>query len=170
MHLEQIEVTLVTDSPDETEKVGSCVGQHLSGGEVLALEGDLGTGKTTFVRGLAQGLGIPHQEISSPTFVFAHEHHGRIHLAHVDLFRITNGGGLLDLGISDYLNPSWVLAIEWAEKDPEIHLENPLVIRFTETSTNHIRRLSFQTLNQRYNDLIHQLKEHHWVLRNSEAS
>jgi tRNA threonylcarbamoyladenosine biosynthesis protein TsaE len=83
---------------------------------VLALTGDLGAGKTTFIRGLASGLGADRQDVCSPTFVFIHEYRGRLPLAHADLYRLISPEELDHLGWADYLGGDWVVAVEWAEK------------------------------------------------------
>ncbi|GKS59955.1 tRNA (adenosine(37)-N6)-threonylcarbamoyltransferase complex ATPase subunit type 1 TsaE [Nitrospira sp.] len=88
----------------------------LQGGEVVALKGDLGAGKTQFVKGLAQGLGAATREVASPTFVFIHEYRGRLPLAHIDLYRIEASEELDQLGWADYLDGRWVVAVEWPEK------------------------------------------------------
>lgn len=169
MHPEQYEIVLETTSPDETEKVGHFLGKRLTGGEIIAFEGSLGTGKTTFVRGMALGLGIPNAEVSSPTFVYVHEHHGRLPLAHVDLFRIERSEDLTDMGILDYLEGSWVVAIEWAEKAAGILPVNRLTIKMSDLQTHH-RRLVLCTSDSDYQPLLERLKEHDWTLKNSKAS
>jgi tRNA threonylcarbamoyladenosine biosynthesis protein TsaE len=106
----------VTHSEDETVAVACQVAASLSAGDVLLLSGDLGAGKTAFVRGLAQGLGINEDEVSSPTFTLVHEYRGgRLTLYHVDLYRLdraaTDDLGLDELGVAD-----GVLAIEWPDR------------------------------------------------------
>lgn len=108
--------SLWTNSASQTEHLGILAGRLARGGEVLALSGDLGTGKTCFVRGLAAGLGASPGTVNSPTFVFIHEYNGRLRLAHADLFRLETGLASRDLGLDDYLNSGAVLAIEWPEK------------------------------------------------------
>ncbi len=103
-------------SATDTEQLGRFIGQSLRGGEVLALYGALGTGKTTFVRGIATGLGVPSHIVNSPTFVLIHEYQGRLPLAHVDLYRIEARLELQHIGLSDYLDGQIVVAIEWADK------------------------------------------------------
>jgi tRNA threonylcarbamoyladenosine biosynthesis protein TsaE len=103
-------------SAAETDRLGRIIGESLQGGEVLALSGDLGAGKTTLVRGIAAGLGAPPRSVSSPTFVLIHEYHGRVRLAHADLYRIDHARELPQLGLSDYLDGRTVLVVEWAEK------------------------------------------------------
>ena len=106
----------VTRSEEETMAVARQLAASLSAGDVLLLSGDLGAGKTAFVRGLAQGLGIDEGEVSSPTFTLVHEYRGgRLTLHHVDLYRLdraaTDDLGLDELGVAD-----GILAIEWPDR------------------------------------------------------
>ena len=106
----------VTSSENETIAVARAHAATLSPGAVLLLSGDLGAGKTAFVRGLAEGLGVPPDEVSSPTFTLVHEYRGgRLRLYHVDLYRLENAAtddlGLEEMGVRD-----GVLAIEWPEQ------------------------------------------------------
>jgi len=89
-------------------------------GLVLGLVGPLGAGKTAFVKGLAEGLGIDPASVSSPTFVIANQYRGRDHsLAHVDLYRLESGAELDDAGFRDLLEPGAVVAVEWADRLPD---------------------------------------------------
>jgi tRNA threonylcarbamoyladenosine biosynthesis protein TsaE len=106
----------VTRSEEETMTVARQLAASLAAGDVLLLSGDLGAGKTAFVRGLAQGLGIGEDEVSSPTFTLVHEYRGeRLTLYHVDLYRLdraaTDDLGLDELGVAD-----GILAIEWPDR------------------------------------------------------
>ncbi len=106
-----------TKSPEETQALAREIAQSLEPGEVILLEGDLGAGKTTFIQGLAQGLGVPEDYyVSSPTFALINEYPGRITLFHVDLYRL-EPEEVEDLGLEDLLNQG-VIAIEWAERLP----------------------------------------------------
>ncbi len=111
----------------QTRHVGFLLGQSMQGGEILALYGDLGSGKTTLVRGLAQGLGAPPDLVTSPTFVFVHEYPGRLPLIHIDLYRLEALGEVDQIGLSDYFDGRRVVAIEWPDKLgaalPTDHLE-----------------------------------------------
>ncbi len=109
-------LTSISRSPEDTRRLGQRIGKRLRGGEMLALRGDLGAGKTVFVRGVAEGLGATQGDISSPTFVFIHEYRGRLPLAHIDLYRTESVLDLDHLGWADYLDGRWVVAVEWAEK------------------------------------------------------
>jgi tRNA threonylcarbamoyladenosine biosynthesis protein TsaE len=108
--------TTVTRSDAETEAVGAALASSLGPGARVLLHGELGAGKTAFVRGLAAGLGIDPDEVSSPTFTLVQEYSGRLPLFHVDLYRLAPGE-VDDLGL-DALAAGGVLAIEWAERLP----------------------------------------------------
>jgi tRNA threonylcarbamoyladenosine biosynthesis protein TsaE len=103
-----------TASEGETLALAREVAASLTPGTVLLLEGELGAGKTAFVRGLADGLGVAEDEVSSPTFTLVQQYHGRMPLIHADLYRIT-AAEIDDLGL-DELGQDGVLAIEWADK------------------------------------------------------
>lgn len=104
-----------TGSVEETEALGRALGAQLHPGDVVLLTGELGAGKTAFVRGLAQGLGVDPDEVSSPTFTLMQEYRGRVTLCHLDLYRIEGEADIEDLGLDDAAAGA-VLAIEWAER------------------------------------------------------
>jgi tRNA threonylcarbamoyladenosine biosynthesis protein TsaE len=108
-----------TTSDEETAALGRSLGETLSPGAVIHLFGDLGAGKTVFVRGLASGLGLDPDEVSSPTFTLIQEYrgHGRHPLFHVDLYRLA-GAEVDDLGL-DALATEGIVAIEWANRLPD---------------------------------------------------
>ena len=109
-----------THSEEDTAAVGRDLAATLTAGDVLLLCGDLGAGKTAFVRGLAEGLGIPRDEVSSPTFTLIQEYRGgRLPLFHVDLYRIEDVREFDELGL-DEIAEDGVLAIEWADKLPAV--------------------------------------------------
>jgi tRNA threonylcarbamoyladenosine biosynthesis protein TsaE len=107
------------------------IGQALGGGEVLALLGDLGTGKTVLVRGLAAGLGAQPRNVRSPTFALIHAYQGRLPLIHADLYRIESVTELDHLGLTDYFDGQHVLAIEWADRAGSILPEDRLELRLS---------------------------------------
>lgn len=107
-------------SESETREAGRRLAGMLGGGEVLSLEGPLGAGKTTFVKGLAEGLGCLSDEVSSPTFTLVHEYpNGRLPFVHLDLYRLDSAGDLAALGFDDLLTGPTIAAIEWGDKFPE---------------------------------------------------
>jgi tRNA threonylcarbamoyladenosine biosynthesis protein TsaE len=106
----------VTSSEDETADVAAELSAAFRGGEVVLLSGELGAGKTAFVRGLARGLGADPAEVASPTFVLLTTYPGRLALHHADLYRLQGGGDDRELGLEELPGPRGVLAIEWAER------------------------------------------------------
>lgn len=105
----------ITNSPEETEKVGQALGQVVKPGTVLAYTGDLGAGKTAFTRGLARGLGATEQ-VTSPTYTIVNEYlSGRMPLFHFDMYRLSSSEDLWDIGWEDYLERGGVCAVEWSE-------------------------------------------------------
>ena len=102
-------------SVEETEQLGQALAEHLGPGTVVAFTGDLGAGKTAFVRGLARGLGIPDR-VTSPTFTIVNEYEGgRLPLFHFDMYRLASSEELFDIGWEDYLARGGVCAVEWSE-------------------------------------------------------
>jgi tRNA threonylcarbamoyladenosine biosynthesis protein TsaE len=102
-------------SPDETEAAGEALGETLGPGAVVALTGELGAGKTCFIRGLARGLGA-RTGVTSPTFVLINEYRGRLSVHHVDLYRLESFTEVMDLGIPELMAGDGVTLIEWADK------------------------------------------------------
>ena len=108
--------TYLTHSEEQTQAVAFGLATGLEAGDVLLLSGDLGTGKTAFVRGLAAGLGIDPAEVSSPTFTLVHEYRGgRLPLYHADLYRLSTTG-TEELGLEEPRAAAGVLAIEWPDR------------------------------------------------------
>lgn len=107
----------VTDSPEATRDLARRLGELCRGGETLFLHGDLGSGKTCFVQGLARGLGLPpDMRVTSPTFTVHAEYPGRLVLNHLDLYRLEEASALTVFGIEDMLaDPGAVTAVEWPE-------------------------------------------------------
>ena len=109
----------ITNSPEETEKVGAALGNILAPGTVIAYRGDLGAGKTAFTRGLARGLGV-REIVTSPTYTIVNEYlGGRMPLFHFDMYRLGSSDELFDIGWEDYLERGGVCAVEWSEQVAE---------------------------------------------------
>ena len=108
--------TYISHSPAETEALGERLGRVAQRGLVLALDGELGAGKTQFVKGLARGLGVSGR-VHSPTYTLVHEYGGgRLKLFHLDLYRLETREQILSAGVEDFLSPDGVAVIEWAER------------------------------------------------------
>lgn len=107
---------IFSNSPAETEALGEAFGRQAGSGLVIGLSGDLGAGKTQFVKGLARGLGVPGR-VHSPTFTLVNEYGGgRLRLFHLDLYRLENREQMQSAGIEEFLQPEGVTVIEWAER------------------------------------------------------
>ncbi len=104
-----------TSCEEETEACGCTLAGSLGPGSVVALYGDLGAGKTAFVRGMARGLGI-RESVSSPTFTIVNEYPGKVPLFHFDLYRLRDAEELYDIGWEDYLDRGGICALEWSER------------------------------------------------------
>ncbi len=120
-------ISKITNSPEETIEYAKKIGSLLKGGDVVAYLGGLGAGKTTFTRGLAQGIGLV-DEVTSPTFSIVNEYRGNINLYHFDMYRILNAESLETTGFYDYLNDYSILAIEWSENIKEFLPSNTIFI------------------------------------------
>jgi tRNA threonylcarbamoyladenosine biosynthesis protein TsaE len=120
------------DSAEQTLAFGERLGHTLRGGDVLALTGDLGVGKTLMTRGIALGLGIPNGQVNSPTFSLIQVYESHVPVIHVDLYRLQDSAAIVQLGLEDYFTAKNIVIIEWADRfiqalPPdylEIHLEH----------------------------------------------
>lgn len=105
----------VTASPEETTALGFCLGRALQAGDVVCVNGELGTGKTHFTKGIARGLGI-EREVTSPSYTILQIYEGRIPLYHFDLYRMETADELLDLGFAEFIYGQGACIVEWADK------------------------------------------------------
>jgi len=119
---------IVTESAGETEEIGRQLGEELKPGDVIALYGDLGTGKTVVVKGIASSLGV-EGKVGSPSFTIVSEYEGRIPLYHIDLFRLSGVEEILRIGYEEYVYGDGVCAVEWAEKMKRLLPERRLDIK-----------------------------------------
>ena len=132
----------ITNSPEQTEALGQALGKVLTPGTVLAYQGDLGAGKTAFTRGLARGLGAA-DTVTSPTYTIVNEYlSGRIPLFHFDMYRLTSGDDLWDIGWEDYLERGGVCAVEWSENVADA-MEDAVWVRIEKTGEN-TRRITIE--------------------------
>ena len=118
----------ISHSQLETEEVGRKLAEKLPGGSVVAMYGDLGAGKTAFVRGMAKGMGLSCR-VSSPTFTIVNEYLGERELIHFDMYRLSSAEELFDLGWEDYLSRGAVCAVEWSENVQDAFFGDEVVVR-----------------------------------------
>jgi tRNA threonylcarbamoyladenosine biosynthesis protein TsaE len=124
-----MQVDIISNSLSQTHELGKKIGAKLEPGTVIRLIGDLGSGKTSLVQGIAQGLDVSSEYyITSPTFTLINEYPGRYTFYHVDLYRLEDTVDFEDIGLLDILFDDGVVAIEWAEKLTE-ELKNPITIQ-----------------------------------------
>jgi tRNA threonylcarbamoyladenosine biosynthesis protein TsaE len=135
--------TLISNSQSETEAIGRQLAKDIDTGSVLALKGDLGSGKTSFVKGLVAGLGS-RVDVTSPTFTIIHEYRGgRLPVYHLDFFRVQDRQSIERLAIDDYLFGDGVTVIEWADRFPQFIPEPAHWILF-ETKSETQRAITVQ--------------------------
>lgn len=169
----------ISHSAAQTQRLGMRLGELLQGGELILLDGQLGTGKTTFTQGLAQGMGIT-ENVNSPTFTLLKEYYGQFRpgtspgalarrgppLYHFDLYRMDNPEEIVDLGFEDYFFSVGVCVVEWAEKAESFWPTEHLNIRMkimTETK----RGLLFIATGERYCELLRQFQKNAYVITGS---
>lgn len=134
---------VTTASEQETEQAGERLGRELAPGSVILLYGDLGAGKTAFVRGMARGIGADPGDVSSPTFTIIQEYTGsRATLHHVDLYRL-EPAEIEDLGLDDLIDGRGIVAIEWADRWPG-RPRHAIDVRIAPLG-EHARRIEFTT-------------------------
>jgi tRNA threonylcarbamoyladenosine biosynthesis protein TsaE len=125
---------------------------------VLALEGDLGCGKTVFVKGLAEGLMVPKDiYVTSPSYTLIHEYPGRLPLFHIDLYRIENAADIDDLGLFDIMGEKNVVAIEWAERIRDALPPEGMILRF-EILNDEVRKISMKASGLQALDVLRTLR------------
>lgn len=149
---------LNSHSPEQTQLLGACLGELAEKADVFLLVGELGTGKTCLVQGIARGLGVDEYAFS-PSFVILREYHGRLPLYHVDLYRLDRSEEIADLGLEDYFFGDGVSVVEWAEKGMQVvPAENLLVTIHYVPSSTKARSISVKAQGSRYQELVGQLK------------
>jgi tRNA threonylcarbamoyladenosine biosynthesis protein TsaE len=153
-----VELELISHSLDQTRRIGARLAALLQPGDLLLLEGEFGTGKTSLTQGLAHGLNVANPYVTSPTFTLINEYPGRLPLYHVDLYRLDDPGQLHELGIADYVYGDGVTVIEWPELAEPILPAEHLTVYLTHL-TDTKRALRFHAEGPRYLELLQQFKD-----------
>ena len=122
----------ISSSEAETEALGARLASVLPGGSVVAMYGDLGAGKTAFVRGMARGMGLDCR-VSSPTFTIVNEYLGERELIHFDMYRLSGADELFDIGWEDYLRRGAVCAVEWSENVRDAFFGDEITVSIEKT-------------------------------------
>ena len=147
-----------TKSSAETIRIGKSIGSRLLPGDVVALVGELGTGKTQFTKGMATGIGVGKPTyISSPSFTLINEYPGRIPFYHIDLFRLEWEKEAEELGLEDYFQGKGITAIEWADKIPSFLPKEMLSIHIAYTGEK-TRSIEILGKGKRFLNLVNQIQ------------
>ena len=144
-------LTVTTQSPEQTRTLGQLVGGLAQGNDLYLLKGNLGTGKTHLVQGIAFGLGIK-EYACSPSFMIAREYHGRLTLYHLDLYRLDHIKEIIHLGLDEYFRADAVCAIEWADRGSGVLPQDNLTIEL-EHLPGDTRNITFLPQGTRYVEL-----------------
>jgi tRNA threonylcarbamoyladenosine biosynthesis protein TsaE len=142
-----------TNTPEQTSEFAQRLAGFLRPGDVIALEGDLGAGKTTFTQGLARGLDI-HRNVNSPTFTIIKEYHGRLPLYHMDVYRVENS--FEDLGFDEYFEGDGITVVEWAHLIEEQLPDERLTIYLYREDQDH-RKIVAVPIGNRYEQLCKEI-------------
>ena len=150
--------SVITSSTEQTESIGEMLGSLLGPGDLICLYGDLGAGKTHFSYGVAMGLEVKEQYITSPTFTFVNEYEGRIPFYHIDLYRLKDPGELEGIGFEEYIDSEGATVIEWAERAEDELPAEALSVYLSYVSEDG-RELGFLAEGERYEKLLEELKK-----------
>ena len=150
--------SVITSNPEQTWRVGEMLGRRLGPGDTVCLYGDLGAGKTSFSYGVALGLEVKSEYITSPTFTFVNEYQGRVPFYHIDLYRLKDASELGNIGFDEYLDADGVTVIEWAERAEDELPEERLSIYLNYVNENS-REIGFLAEGPRYQKVINDLRQ-----------
>ncbi len=148
---------LSTTSPQETQALGEALGQAVQPGDLILLWGDLGTGKTCLVQGIARGLGV-QESVRSPTFVLVTQYPGRLMLYHIDLYRLDNPLEVEDLGLDEYVESDGVCVVEWADKAMPLFPQEHLLVELRHRGEQE-RQIQLTARGNRYVRLLAQVRQ-----------
>jgi len=151
--------SLLSDSPAVTMSLGKTLARHARPGDIVCLYGDLGSGKTTLVKGLASGLGIDPVKVNSPTFVLMNAYQGRIPVYHFDFYRLERAEEIAAIGYEEFLYGEGVSVIEWAERFGNLAPKENLSLRFVHQGEDQ-RLIEFSAQGQRYQELLQKMRPH----------
>lgn len=146
-------VSILSTSAKETQRLGETLARHLHGGDILCLSGDLGSGKTTLIKGIAKGLRIAPAKVHSPTFVLMNAYEGRLPLYHFDLYRLQGVGEISSIGYEEFLHGDGVAVIEWAERLGELTPGEYLRIEMAHKGENG-RLIKFSAIGEKYGRIM----------------
>jgi len=158
MNKKNVFVEIASESAEQTFALGMAVGKEAGEGDVFALSGELGAGKTCFTGGLARGIGVDENyAITSPTFTLINEYPGRCRFYHFDVYRLNQIDELIDLGYDEYISAKGVVAIEWAEKIKNALPDDTIKVNFAYIDENK-RMIRISGPKKRVRELVKDIK------------
>ncbi|MEO6457196.1 MAG: tRNA (adenosine(37)-N6)-threonylcarbamoyltransferase complex ATPase subunit type 1 TsaE [Chloroflexia bacterium] len=153
------DLDIVSHGVEQTRRLGAHLGRLLQRGDTILLEGDFGSGKTTFTQGIAKGMGIDSRYVNSPTFTLINEYEGdNISLHHIDLYRLEGEEQLATLGLEEYFGGEGVTVVEWPSGAAPWLPDDRLMIKFSYVNDTK-RTLRFYAFGERYTRLMDDLKQ-----------
>lgn len=150
--------SVITTSAEQTWRIGEMLGARLGAGDTVCLYGDLGAGKTSFSYGIAQGVEVKTDYVTSPTFTFVNEYAGRVPFYHIDLYRLKGPDELENIGFDEYIESDGVTVIEWAERAEDELPAEGLSIYLSYVDENS-REIGFLAEGARYQKILDELKQ-----------
>ncbi len=150
--------SVITTSPEQTWRIGELLGARLSAGDTVCLYGELGAGKTSLSYGIALGLEVRTEYVTSPTFTFVNEYQGRVPFYHIDLYRLSDPGELENIGFERYIESDGATVIEWAER-AEGELPAECLNIYLSVVDEKSRELGFFAEGERYEKMLEELKK-----------
>ena len=154
-----MQLIFTTHSPKETQELGFRIGKLLKEGNIVALIGDLGTGKTCLTQGIARGVGIDaNQVVNSPSYILINEYTGSCPIYHIDLYRIRDSVELEDLGLEEYIYGCGICVIEWADRLLESLPESYLKILLSHEEAENTRTIKIISVGLEYTKLVKELR------------
>ncbi len=151
-------ISFLSTKKEETIRFGARLAKLLKKGDIVCLFGDLGSGKTTFTKGIAKGLGIKEALVNSPTFVLMNEYDGKIPLFHFDLYRVDNTKEISAIGYEDFFYDNGITVVEWADKLGELLPKDYIKVEFSHKNENK-RGIRCSAVGRRAKDIIAGLKK-----------
>jgi len=149
---------LYSQNPSETIRIGKTIGSRLKAGDVVALMGELGAGKTQFIKGLAQGAGIRKSAyVSSPSFTIINEYQGKVPFYHIDLYRLREEKEAEGLGLEEYFLGEGITAVEWADRIPSLLPDQLLQVQIHHTGSK-TRTVEIVGKGKRYDELLNKIE------------
>jgi tRNA threonylcarbamoyladenosine biosynthesis protein TsaE len=148
-------IGITSGSPETTRELGAALGRLAEAGDCICLYGELGAGKTTFVQGLARGLGVSEEYITSPSFALVNEYRGRLTLYHIDLYRLSGPKDLDDIGFTEYPGGG-VAAVEWPERAGDMLPDERLDLRIDYAGGDK-RTFTFAAFGERHGSLLEEI-------------